>query len=123
MRANDIHLLALDYAKSTFDTSSSVCRPLLELNITKLTYIRLFNNGRYLSLCNDLNSAESAIRQIDSYDHLEFDNPIIHSVLRDIDGWPSIYSTLSKDIPSKANQFIKRHKYYFKRFSCPPREE
>jgi|694.fasta_scaffold140294_3 hypothetical protein len=91
MRANDIHLLALSYVKSTFDTSSSVCRPSLELNIKKITYIRFFNNDRYL-----------------------------HPVLRDIDGWTSICSTLSKAIPSKANQFIKRYKYYFKCFSCPP---
>lgn len=61
MQATDINLSAFKYAKATFDTFSSLCSPLSELNIPGFAYLRLFNNGRYLYLCNDLNWLEFSL--------------------------------------------------------------
>lgn len=55
MRANDKNLSAYNYAESTFDIFTSICNPLLELNIKGFAYLRFFNDGQYLYLCNDLN--------------------------------------------------------------------
>lgn len=62
MRANDINLSAFNYAKSTFDTFCELCSPLSELNIQGFAYLRVFNNGRYLYLCNDLNWLEFSLK-------------------------------------------------------------
>jgi len=62
MRANDINFSAFNYSKSTFDAFCSLCSPLTELNISGFAYLRLFNNGRYLYFCNDLNWLEFSLK-------------------------------------------------------------
>lgn len=58
---------------------------------------------------------ESAIQHIGSYETIIFDDPIIHCVIVDMGGWTKLCSTLSKEMPFKTGEFVKRYRGYLRK--------
>lgn len=60
---------------------------------------------------------ESAIRRIGAYDSVAFDDPIINIVIADMGGWGKMCAIATKEMPFRANEFMKRYQGYFR--GCP----
>lgn len=44
----------IEYNRCVADQLQSICDPIFKHNVTSFAYLRLFQNGKYLYLCNDL---------------------------------------------------------------------
>ena len=55
---------------------------------------------------------ESAIRRLGSYGSVAFDDPIIHVVILEMGGWPTLCSTLAEKMPFRTAEFMKRYQRY-----------
>ncbi len=52
---------------------------------------------------------ESAIRKIGGYNTVIFDDPLISVVVRSMGGWPRLCGMLTKDMPLRAGEFMRRY--------------
>jgi len=55
-----------------------------------------------------------AIQEVGSYRTVKFDDPLIHSVIDDMGGWPSLGQTLVDELPFKIREFERRYMGYLK---------
>ena len=61
---NNINFSAYRYAESVVGKFTTICEPLLKLNIKIFAYFRFFNNGKYLYLCNNLDWVRFCLENI-----------------------------------------------------------
>ena len=53
-----------------------------------------------------------AVQEIGTYRTVKFDDPLIHSVIDDMGGWPAIGQILNDELPFKIKEFEKRYMAY-----------
>lgn len=56
---------------------------------------------------------ESAIRKIGGYNTVIFDDPLIAVVVRSMGGWPRLCGMLTKDMPFRAGEFMRRYQHCY----------
>jgi DNA-binding CsgD family transcriptional regulator len=66
------------YAEGVFDSFSKLCAPLKHLNIHTLAYFRIFDNGRYLYLCNNLDWVRYCLQNVHDNDSTTLGQELSH---------------------------------------------
>jgi hypothetical protein len=81
--------------------------------------VKLLEGGSKDKAMQAWSKVHQAIQRIGRYQSVVFDDPIIHAVISDMDGWIKLCDVTDKELPFKAREFEQRYAAYLLK---PPEE-
>lgn len=72
--------------------------------------VRLLDGGNQDAALRAWTAVDRAVRTVGPYQSLVFDDPLVHSVVADMGGWPQLCASTDEQWPFVRNEFVTRYR-------------